>query len=117
MFVVRCAWHRPAPIELRRTDDGAPSTTYSDGMCADCSDRVRAEAGLSAKGKERGMIRVRDLRSGDNGAGKPFLLCGKCHGRYSADRGDYFMLKPDTIMRCCGRPLTRMAEQCTLVHT
>lgn len=29
-----------------------------------------------------------------------FLYCSHCGERYSADRGDYFMAHPDTIMRC-----------------
>ena len=55
------------------------------------------------------LIRVRDLRQGDNGNGV-CLLCLECHGEYSADAADYFMARPDTIMQCCAVPMVRVSK-------
>jgi hypothetical protein len=57
------------------------------------------------------LIRVRDLRYGDNGSGKPMLYCIECGGEYSADAGDYFMARPDTVMKCCDQPMLRVVKQ------
>ena len=56
------------------------------------------------------VIRVRDLRQGDNGNGV-CLLCLECHGEYSADAADYFMARPDTVMKCCDEPMRRVNKQ------
>lgn len=58
------------------------------------------------------LVRVRDLpvstlpEAGGLGAGA-FLVCmAGCEGEWSATRGDYFMSRPDHVMRCeCGEPL------------
>lgn len=49
-------------------------------------------------------VRVGDLED-QIGAPRPFLKCGKCGGEYSANRGDYFMARPDVVMKCCGVPV------------
>ena len=60
------------------------------------------------------LIRVRDLRDGDNGAGKPSLHCtGDCGGVFSADAGDYFAARPDTILKRCGAPMIRLLASTT----
>ena len=62
------------------------------------------------------MLRYRDLRDGDNGPGKPFLLCtGRCGGEHSADRGDYWLVPPSTPIKCCGEPMVRVTRQTRLV--
>lgn len=49
------------------------------------------------------MVRVNDLPEQTDGV---FLYCPKCGERSSATRGDYFMLDPDTKLRCGNhRPL------------
>lgn len=55
-------------------------------------------------------ITVRDLKPGDNGAGKPFLYCRKCRARFSADARDYWSVAPETVVKCCGRPVVRAKE-------
>ena len=35
-----CAWHRPAPILLKRIDDGRVEILRTHGICADCMARV-----------------------------------------------------------------------------
>lgn len=30
----------------------------------------------------------------------PFLYCPHCHGRYSANRSDYWAAAPSTVLRC-----------------
>ena len=51
-------------------------------------------------------VHVKDLpdQIGTGGA-RAFLFCQVCGGEYSAHKGDYFMAAPDTVMRCCKRPL------------
>jgi hypothetical protein len=46
----------------------------------------------------------------------PFLYCASCAGEYSANRGDYFLERPDTVMRCCGRPLRLVTRESKLVE-
>lgn len=31
-------------------------------------------------------------------------LCRECGNTYSATRGDYFMMAPDDVLKCCGEP-------------
>lgn len=51
-------------------------------------------------------VRVRDLKCQIGSQyPRPTLLCLECGGEYSADAGDYFMARPDTVMRCCERPM------------
>jgi hypothetical protein len=71
------------------------------------------------------MIRVKDLpqpRPGrklpDGGfveARQPFLRCRTCGGQYSANPGDYWNANPETIMRCCDRPMALVDEVITYV--
>jgi DNA replicative helicase MCM subunit Mcm2 (Cdc46/Mcm family) len=42
---------------------------------------------------------------------QPFLYCSVCGGRYSADRGDYFMVDQATEIRCCGRLMRLVIER------
>jgi hypothetical protein len=46
----------------------------------------------------------------------PFLYCSLCFGEYSANRGDYFAAKPETVMRCCGRPLRLVRRDSRLIE-
>jgi len=58
------------------------------------------------------IVRVRDLP--DLFGTKfpwPVLLCTVCGGEYSAHSGDYFMAAPDTIMKCCRRPMRLMTKR------
>ena len=48
-------------------------------------------------------MRVKDLRDQIAVPGPhPFLYCPICQGEYTANEGDYFMSKPDTVLDCCG---------------
>lgn len=49
------------------------------------------------------LIRVADLP--DESSTRALLHCPRCGGEYSAYRGDYFMARPETVMKCCRRPL------------
>jgi hypothetical protein len=52
------------------------------------------------------LIRVRDLKCyTGTSAPRPMLLCVECGGQYSADAGDYFMARLDTILKCCDEPM------------
>lgn len=44
-----------------------------------------------------------------------FLYCIECSGEYSAQRGDYFMASPDTVMTCCDQPMRLVRRQSRLV--
>ena len=59
------------------------------------------------------IVRVRDLKPQTGMSGqRPLLLCrGECAGEYSANAGDYFMARPDTILRCCGEPMALVVKQ------
>ena len=58
------------------------------------------------------LIRVGDLRVGDNGDGKSALHCtGECDGVYSADRADYFLARADRVLKCCGEPMVRLQRR------
>lgn len=47
------------------------------------------------------QIRVTDLpETHQHGV---YLYRPGCHGQYSADRRDYFMSRPDTVMKCGGK--------------
>ena len=49
-------------------------------------------------------MRVRDLIDQlEMAAPRPILYCSKCGGEYSAHVGDYFLLPPEHVLRCCGR--------------
>lgn len=39
------------------------------------------------------------------------LHCWECHAEYSAQRDDYFMADPKTVMRCCGQPLELLRQR------
>ena len=45
------------------------------------------------------MIRIKDLPHSTSGTGV-HLSCPTCGYQFSATAGDYFMLPPNTIMRC-----------------
>ncbi len=57
-------------------------------------------------------IRVKDLKdqSGMNGP-RPFLLCRKCGNESSANKGDYFMAKPDYVFTCCDIPMLLVTRE------
>lgn len=46
-------------------------------------------------------VRVKDLLDSTTS----FLYCPICDGRYSANKGDYFMRSPDHILKCCNKPM------------
>jgi hypothetical protein len=53
-------------------------------------------------------VTVADLKQQTGVPGpRPVLYCPRCGASYSANRGDYFMAKADTVLRCeCnGHPL------------
>ena len=45
------------------------------------------------------MVRVKDLCTLHDR--ETFLYCDCCGLEYSSNRGDYFNLHPDTVMKCC----------------
>lgn len=48
-------------------------------------------------------VRVADLPEFHGLQGpRPILYCDHCGGEFSANRGDYFLAAPGTIMRCTG---------------
>lgn len=52
------------------------------------------------------MIRVKDLKDQIGTTyPRPFLHCAKCMQAFSANAGDYFAADPETILKCCGRPM------------
>ena len=58
------------------------------------------------------MVHVRDLRNQIGTTGeRPFLFCRVCSGAFSANSGDYFMARPDTILKCCGEPMELVVKQ------
>lgn len=62
-------------------------------------------------------IHVKDLTDQIGTIGpRPFLVCPLCRDRFSANRGDYFLLSPDTLMECmeCGVPLMRVTAHTEL---
>ncbi len=42
---------------------------------------------------------------------RPLLKCSVCQGEYSANRGDYFMAHPDTVMMCCDEPMALVVKR------
>jgi len=62
-------------------------------------------------------IRVQDLEDWLGMVGpKPFLYCCKCGAKYSADAGDYFMVSPEQVFRCCGCNLLLVVEKVALLE-
>ncbi len=62
-------------------------------------------------------IRVRDLKDQIGMEGpRPFLYCRECDGQYSANAGDYFAAAPDTVMKCCGRPMALVTRKTVLTE-
>lgn len=59
------------------------------------------------------LVRVRDLPYHTSGS---FLYCRACGEHYSADAGDYFMAKPDTVMKCCDEPMILATEHRSIVE-
>ena len=58
------------------------------------------------------MVRVGDLTDQIGKPGpRPFLLCRVCGGEYSADAGDYFAAEPETVLRCCRKPMVLATKQ------
>lgn len=41
----------------------------------------------------------------------PFLYCDRCEGKYSANKGDYFMSPRDRAFKCCGRNMRLVFER------
>ena len=63
---------------------------------------------------QRTAIRVSDLKNqiGIKMQGPiSFLFCRKCGGEYSANAGDYFMARPDTVMKCCRTNMVLMTKR------
>lgn len=61
--------------------------------------------------------RVRNLQD-QSGASfpRPFLYCVKCGGEYSAHRGDYFLLDPDHVFKCCRRLMALVTMRVVLTE-
>jgi hypothetical protein len=51
------------------------------------------------------MITVADLKDQSGPGQHPVLYCIYCGGRYSANRGDYFMHPAAHVFTCCGEPM------------
>jgi hypothetical protein len=49
------------------------------------------------------MITVQELP--EQPEPRTFLYCHHCGEQYSAYRGDYFLVAPDSVMQCCGEPM------------
>ncbi len=47
-------------------------------------------------------------------ARQPFLYCARCHGQFSASKGDYFLCPPQAVIRHCGRPMKLVERVSTL---
>lgn len=68
------------------------------------------------------MIRVKDLpdpadQTIHNVYYKgPSLYCTICGGEYSANRGDYFIANPETVMKCCGLALKLVRKECRRIE-
>ncbi len=56
-------------------------------------------------------MRVKDLP--DQPRYNQYLYCTQCGEHNSAARGDYFMADPDTVIRCCRRPMQLVQERTT----
>jgi len=60
-------------------------------------------------------VRVRDLKDQIGTSGpRPFLYCETCGEESSANAGDYFMARPDTVFKCCGEPMRLVTKQTPL---
>jgi hypothetical protein len=58
-------------------------------------------------------MKVRDLPAltgTPSHVARPMLLCRTCGETYSAERGDYFMRDPGSVLRCHGRPLVLVTK-------
>jgi len=45
---------------------------------------------------------------------RPFLYCGVCGSRFSANKGDWWMTSDDYVFMCCGEPMILAKECCTI---
>lgn len=61
-------------------------------------------------------IRVKDLpnQTGNEKTRGIILFCDECLGEYSANKGDYFSLSDNKIMKCCNQPLRLVRKVTTL---
>ena len=58
------------------------------------------------------MVRVSNLKDQIGSAyPRPILYCARCGGEYSANKGDYFMARPDTILKCCKYPMSLVVKR------
>lgn len=58
------------------------------------------------------MIRVQDLKDQiGTPQPRPMLYCRVCGMEYSANKGDYFMARPDTVLRCCHKPMVLVVKR------
>lgn len=63
------------------------------------------------------MIRVKDLKDQVNTPfPRPSLYRERCGEHYSANKGDYFMADPDTIMKCCQKPMALVVRRTVLTR-
>lgn len=55
------------------------------------------------------MLTIKDLPESADGL---MLYCHRCHGSYSATKGDYFWMPPTKAFRCevCRTPLVLVRE-------
>ena len=63
-------------------------------------------------------VQVKDLvnQIGYNGP-RAILYCPACGNEASANRGDYFMAKPNTVLRCeCGMPFAKVVKSTVFSH-
>jgi hypothetical protein len=62
---------------------------------------------VEPKGDTDKMIRIRELKD-QIGAPypRPLLICHSCGSEFSANRGDYFAANLETVLTCCGKPLS-----------
>ncbi len=61
-------------------------------------------------------IKVSDLKDQIGMVGnRPFLLCDFCGNESSANKGDYFMARPDYVFTCCDMPMRLVTSE--IVYT
>jgi hypothetical protein len=63
-------------------------------------------------GQLKQQVSLKKIPENDRAA---YLYCKQCGAQYSANRGDYWHLADDFILRCCERPLVRCRSVVTRV--
>ena len=59
------------------------------------------------------MVKVGDLKDQTGTADRSMLYCVLCGAELSANKGDYFMAKDSTVLKCCGVPMNLVVKRIT----